>query len=52
MPYQNLKNTVMKEANIKSGKYYEKLFTLAEEEHVVRKNQDRCGRVLVMLDPS
>ena len=52
VPYQDLKNTVMKEANIKSGKYYEKLFTLAEEEHVVRKTQDRCGRVVVMLDPS
>ena len=52
MPYQDLKNTVMKEANIKSGKYYQKLFTLAEEEHVVRKTQDRCGRVVVMLDPS
>ena len=52
MPYQDLKNTVMKEANIKSGKYYEKLFTLAEEEHVVKKTQDRCGRVVVMLDPS
>ena len=52
VPYQDLKNIVMKEANIKSGKYYERVFNIAEEEHVVKKTQDRCGRVVVMLDPS
>ena len=50
--YQNLMDTVKKEANIKSDKYYEKLFSMAEEEKVVKKTQDRCGRVVVMLDPS
>ena len=49
--YQDLKETVKKEANIKSDKYYDKLFTMAEEERVVKKTQDRCGRVVVMLSP-
>ena len=49
--YQDLKETVKKEANIKSDKYYEKLFAMAEEERVVKKTQDRCGRVVVMLSP-
>lgn len=49
--YQDLKETVKKEANIKSDKYYERLFAMAEEERVVKKTQDRCGRVVVMLSP-
>lgn len=49
--YQDLKETVKKEANIKSDKYYDKLFAMAEEERVVKKTQDRCGRVVVMLSP-
>lgn len=49
--YQDLKETVKKEANIKSDKYYDKLFAMAEEERVVKKIQDRCGRVVVMLSP-
>ena len=49
--YQDLKDTVKKEANIKSDKYYEKLFAMAEDERVVKKTQDRCGRVVVMLSP-
>lgn len=49
--YQDLKDTVKKEANIKSDKYYDKLFAMAEEERVVKKTQDRCGRVVVMLSP-
>jgi hypothetical protein len=49
--YQDLKDTVKKETNIKSDKYYDKLFAMAEEERVVKKTQDRCGRVVVMLSP-
>jgi len=51
MGYQDLMDTVMRLSHIRHKPYYEKVFALAEKARVVRKDQDRCGRIVVMLLP-
>ena len=49
--YQDLMEEVMQLSHIKRSPYYEKVFAMAEKARVVRKDQDRCGRIVVMLLP-
>lgn len=49
--YQDLKTEVMAEAHIRQEKYYEKVFAMAEDARVVRKDTDRCGRIVVIPLP-
>ncbi len=49
--FQELKNTVMSLTHIKSSPYCEKVFAMAEKARVIRRDQDRCGRIVVMLLP-
>lgn len=51
MGYQDLMRAVMDEAHIRQRNYYEKVFSMAEEERVVRKDKDGCGRIVVILLP-
>ena len=51
MGYQDLMRAVMDEAHIRQRNYYEKVFGMAEEERVVRKDKDGCGRIVVILLP-
>ena len=51
MGYQDLKDTVMQLSRIKRSPYYEKVFSMAEKARIVRKDRDRCGRIVVMLLP-
>lgn len=51
MGYQDLMRAVMEEAHIRQRNYYEKVFSMAEEERVVRKDKDGCGRIVVILLP-
>ena len=46
--YQQLEDTVMELSHIRSKNYYEKLFSMAEGEKIVRKDRDRCGRIVVI----
>ena len=50
--YNDLREAVMKEAHIQQKKYYEKVFSLAEDARVVYKDKDRCGRIVVQLIPA
>jgi hypothetical protein len=51
MGYQDLMKEVMEEAHIRHKNYYEKVFSMAEEERVVRKDKDGCGRIIVIQLP-
>ena len=50
--YNELRNEAMRLSNIKRVQYYNKLFAKAEEERIVKKVLDRCGRVLILLTPA
>ncbi len=47
-----LKEKVMKLSNIVRSQYYEKVFRLAVEEHVVQTTLDKRGRVVVISTPT
>ena len=49
--YQNLMDTVMELSHIRRRPYYEKVFAMAESARVIRKERDRCGRIVVLLLP-
>ena len=49
--YQELTDITMELGHIKRKPYFEKVFSMAEQAKVVRKDQDRCGRIVVMLLP-
>ena len=49
--YQELTDIAMELGHIKRKPYFEKVFSMAEQAKVVRKDQDRCGRIVVMLLP-
>ena len=49
--YQDLMDTVMHLSHIRHRPYCEKVFAMAEKARVIRKDQDRCGRIVVMLLP-
>ena len=49
--YQDLMDTVMHLSHIRHKPYCEKVFAMAEKARVIRKDQDRCGRIVVMLLP-
>ena len=49
--WADLKDTVMQLSRIKRSPYYEKVFSMAEKARIVRKDRDRCGRIVVMLLP-
>ena len=51
MSYQELTDITMELGHIKRKPYFEKVFSMAEQAKVVRKDQDRCGRIVVMLLP-
>lgn len=50
--YNELRNEAMRLSNIQRVQYYNKLFAKAEEERIVKKVLDRCGRVLILLTPA
>lgn len=52
MAYSDLEKAVMQEAHIKVQRYYDKLFSLAEQACVVRKDKDRYGRIVVLQLPA
>jgi len=45
----SLKQTVMQRGNILSSRYYEKVFTMAEDLSIIKKTMDRNGRVVVLM---
>ena len=51
MGYADFEETAMREAHILRQTYFEKIFSEAEAQRVIRKTNDRCGRVVVMLLP-
>ena len=51
MSYGDFEETAMREAHILRQTYFEKIFSEAEAQRVIRKTNDRCGRVVVMLLP-
>ena len=51
MSYADFEETAMREAHILRQTYFEKIFSEAEAQRVIRKTNDRCGRVVVMLLP-
>ena len=51
MGYAAFEETAMREAHILRQTYFEKIFSEAEAQRVIRKTNDRCGRVVVMLLP-
>ena len=51
MGYADFEETAMREAHILRQSYFEKIFSEAEAQRVIRKTNDRCGRVVVMLLP-
>lgn len=51
MGYDDLRRATMQETHIRLQKYYDKLFMMAEQQRVIRKDTDRNGRVVVMLLP-
>jgi archaellum biogenesis ATPase FlaH len=51
MGYPDFEKAAMTEAGIQRQTYFKKIFAIAEEQRVVRKTNDRCGRVVVMLIP-
>lgn len=51
MGYQDLQKVVMQLTKIKHEKYYEKVYQMAVDDRVIRADQDRCGRVVVMMLP-
>ena len=51
MGYPDFEKAAMMEAGIKRQSYFKKIFDMAESHRVIRKTNDRCGRVVVMLIP-
>ena len=51
MSYPDFEKSAMTEARILRQPYFEKIFSQAESQRVVKKTTDRCGRVVVMLLP-
>ena len=51
MGYPDFEKAAMMEAGIKRQSYFKKIFDIAEGQRVIRKTNDRCGRVVVMLIP-
>ena len=51
MGYPDFEKAAMMEAGIKRQSYFKKIFDMAESQRVIRKTNDRCGRVVVMLIP-
>lgn len=51
MSYGDFEETAMREAHILRQTYFEKIFSEAEAQRVIKKTNDRCGRVVVMLLP-
>ena len=51
MGYPDFEKAAMMEAGIKRQSYFKKIFDIAESQRVIRKTNDRCGRVVVMLIP-
>jgi len=51
MGYPDFEKAAMTEAGIQRQNYFRKIFAIAEEQRVIRKTNDRCGRVVVMLIP-
>ena len=51
MGYADFEETAMTEAHILRQTYFEKIFSEAEAQRVIKKTNDRCGRVVVMLLP-
>lgn len=49
MSYGDFEETAMREAHILRQTYFEKIFSEAEAQRVIKKTNDRCGRVVVML---
>ncbi len=49
--WQELMKNVMELALIKVDRYYAKVFETAEKAKIVRRDKDRCGRIVVMLLP-
>jgi len=48
---QDLQQEVKRLSFIRYDRYLEKVFTAAEKELIIRRDTDRCGRVVVMLLP-
>jgi len=51
MSYAEFEKAAMAEAHILRQSYFEKVFSQAESQRVIRKTTDRCGRIVVMLLP-
>ena len=51
MGYPDFEKAAMMEAGIKRQSYFKKIFDIAEGQRVIKKTNDRCGRVVVMLSP-
>ena len=51
MGYPDFEKAAMTEAGIQRQTYFKKIFAIAEGQRVIRKTNDRCGRVVVMLIP-
>ena len=51
MGYPDFEKAAMSEAGIQRQSYFKKIFAMAEGQRVIRKTNDRCGRVVVMLIP-
>jgi hypothetical protein len=51
MSYPDFEKSAMTEARILRQPYFEKIFSQAESQRVIKKTTDRCGRVVVMLLP-
>ena len=51
MGYPDFEKAAMMEAGIKRQSYFKKIFDMAESQRVIKKTNDRCGRVVVMLIP-
>ena len=51
MGYPDFEKAAMMEAGIKRQSYFKKIFDMAESQRVIRKTNDRCGRVVMMLIP-
>ena len=51
MGYPDFEKAAMMEAGIQRQSYFKKIFDIAEGQRVIKKTNDRCGRVVVMLIP-
>ena len=49
--YKDLMKEVMRLSHIKWNQHYYKLLAKAEEQRIVKKTLDRCGRVVIMNVP-